>query len=202
MLLLREVCMARATVPKNTVKVRCVCGEELLFDANLLGRIVPCPHCGRYLRPALHFLLVDTSLAPNLTVQCSCGHFVVEEPERAGKRARCPVCKKHMIMPQPVVKFDSPGCVKVPRKVLEKQLRRVQRRRERAPKEMTRLESAAHAGRISLRPGEHICVNMECGALLKAGANVCPRCGTNRLTGQRYEGVGPAGDPEGEWREV
>jgi RNase P subunit RPR2 len=194
--------MADTTVQQNTLKVTCPCGQELTIEARLLGRIMKCASCGRYLRPALQFLLVDKDRAPNLTVQCGCGHFVVEKPGRAGKRSRCPVCKGHLIMPQPVVKFGSEGVIRVPRKVLENQLRRVGAPSDRHSKEVTRLETAAQRGRISLRPGEHICVNPECGALLSPGANVCAKCGTNRLTGQLYEGPGPEKDPMGKWREV
>jgi hypothetical protein len=194
--------MAEATVPQNAVEFTCPCGEELTIEARLLSRIFPCPSCGRYLRPALHFLLVDKELAPNLTVQCGCGHFVVEKANRTGKRARCAVCKGNLMMPQPVVKFGSDGVIRVPRKVLENQLRRVGSRSEQRSKDITRLETAAQRGRISLRPGEHICVNADCGALLSPGANVCTKCGTNRLTGEAYVGPGPAKDPQGRWKEV
>jgi len=194
--------MAQAAVPQNAVRLTCPCGEELALEARLLGRIIPCPHCGRYLRPALHFLLVDKELAPNLTVQCACGHFVVEKANRIGKRARCPVCKGHLRMPQPVVKFGTDGVLRVPRKLLENQLRRVLTNPDQRLKETTRLETAAHAGRISLRPGEHICVNAGCGALLSPGANVCSKCGTNRLTGRSYVGPGPEKDPHGKWKEI
>ncbi len=194
--------MGKRTVPKNTVSLQCPCGAELLVEGNLLGRIFRCPHCDRYVRPSLHFVLADRALAPNLTVQCACGHFVVAEADRVGKKARCTVCKRTLILPQPVVKFDSPGFVRVPKKALERQLRKVQNPRERSSKEMTRLESASHAGRISLRPGEHICPNTECGALMRAGAEVCAECGTNRITGMRYEADGPEGDPVGKWKQV
>ena len=194
--------MVATTVPQNVIKFACPCGEELTIEARLLGRIIPCAHCGRYLRPALQFLLVDKDLAPNLTVQCGCGHFVVEKANRIGKRARCPVCKGNLMMPQPVVKFGSDGVIRVPRKVLENQLRRVSTRPEQRSKEITRLETAAVSGHVSLRPGEHICVNTNCGAMLSPGANVCPKCGTNRLTGQAYVGPGPEKDPLGKWKEV
>ncbi len=194
--------MPETTVPRNTIRITCLCGEELLIGAELMGRVLRCPHCRRHLRPGLQFVLADESLAPNLTVQCSCGHFVVADVGASGKRVRCPVCNGHLIMPQPVVKFDSPGMLRVPRHVLERQLRKVQRKKQRASKEMTRLESAAHRGRISLGPGERICANLNCGALLRPRANVCPKCGTNRLTGRRYDGPGPAKDPEGKWEQV
>ncbi len=194
--------MADTTTLNNGFQITCPCGQELTIEARLLGRIIPCASCGRYLRPALQFLLVDKDRAPNLTVQCSCGHFVVERPNRSGKRARCPICKGNLIMPQPVVKFDSDGVIRVPRKVLENQLRRVTVRPDRRGKDITRLETAAQRGRISLRPGEHICVNPDCGALLSPGANVCSKCGTNRLTGHDYIGPGPGKDPTGKWKEV
>ncbi len=195
--------MAGVAPPQDVITIKCVCGEEVTFNAHRLGKILSCPHCRRYLRPALQFLLVDRSVAPNLTVQCTyCGRFIVEEPDKVGKRVRCSGCKRHLIMPKPVVKFDTEGYVRVSRKVLENQLRKV--RSQWAPPEagMRKLESAAHAGRISLRPGEHICANEACGALLPAGANVCAKCGTNRLTGDHYIGPGPEGDPVGKWREV
>lgn len=194
--------MAKATVPKDMVVIRCVCGEEVVFDGQLLGKIIPCPHCGRYLRPALQFLLVDKSVAPNLTVQCTCGRFIVESPDKVGKRVRCNACKKHLVMPQPVVKFGAEPYVRVPRKVLQDQLREVRKKWGPEPAGMDTSESAAPAGRVRLRPGEHICVNADCGALLRARANVCPRCGTNRLTGECYAGPGPGADPVGKWREI
>ncbi len=194
--------MAEVTVPRSVVKFLCCCGKPMLLDAHALGKVVRCGGCGRYLRPALQFLLADKDRAPNLTVQCSCGHFVVHKADSSGKQVRCPICRKHLLMPQPVVKFDSPGVVRVPRKVLENQLKQVQFRRQRSAKEMTRLETAALSGRISLRPGEHICVNPDCGALLRAGANVCTKCTTNRLTQAVCEAVGPSGDPKGKWQDA
>ncbi len=194
--------MSKVKTPAGMVRIDCVCGGEVRLDPHLLGHVIPCPHCGRYLRPALQFLLVDQSLAPNLTVQCTCGRFLVDSPDKVGKRVRCKMCKSHLMMPQPVVKFNREGIVRVPRKVLQNQLTRAQQRQERAPKELTRLESAAHRGRITLGPGEHICANPECGALLRPNAIVCHRCGVNRLSGQRYHGKGPDEDPVGDWREV
>jgi ribosomal protein L40E len=173
-----------------------------MFEAPLLGRIIQCPHCRRHLRPGLQFVMADRKLAPNLTVQCSCGHFVVERADRTGKQVTCAVCRKRLAMPEPVADFAEDCVVRVPRKALENQLRRVRPQKKRVSDEITRLTSAARSGRISLRPGEHICANPECGALLGPGANVCPKCGTNRLTGERYEGPGPEKDPRGKWREV
>jgi len=193
--------MADSPTTDEMVVLQCVCGEEVEFEARLLGQIISCPHCARYLRPALQFLMADKEAAPNLTAQCTCGHFIVEETGTGGKRARCKVCKNHLILPRPVVKLDAEPFVRVPRKALESQLKRGQEGRRREG-EMTKLESAGHTGRISLRPGEHICVNMHCGALLPMRANVCAKCGTNRLTGERYEARGPAGDPVGQWEQV
>ncbi len=191
------------TAAQECIRMWCVCGKPIRFEGNLLGQVMACPYCGRYLRPALQFLFADQSLAPNLTAQCTCGHFIVEDISQAGKPARCKVCKSHFLLPGPVVKFNVDALVRVPRKALRGQPKRVEaeRQKDRAPAEVTRLQTATHAGRISLHPGEHICVNPECGALLGVRANVCPKCGTNRLTGERYDAAGPAQDPAGEWEE-
>jgi DNA-directed RNA polymerase subunit RPC12/RpoP len=194
--------MAVAGSPRDAVRLRCICGHRIQFDGHLLGQVMSCPYCNRYLRPALQFLLVDQALAPNLTAQCTCGHFIVEGKDKAGKRTRCKVCKSHLLLPDVAVKFNGEAVVRVPRKSLKSQLKRVDGGRQRAMPEMGRLKSATHAGRISLRPGEHICANPNCGALLAMRANVCPKCGTNRLTGERYVGAGPAKDPVGTWHEV
>lgn len=191
--------MVEAVVAQESVRMWCVCGKPIQFEGRFLGRIMTCPYCGRYFRPALQFLLADQTQAPNLTAQCTCGHFIVEDTDKAGKRARCKVCKSDLLLPGPAVKFNVDELVRVPRKALKNQLKRVDAERE--PAEMTRLKSATHAGRISFRPGEHICVNANCGALLAVRANVCPKCGTNRLTGERYVGPGPARDPAGKWEE-
>jgi len=194
--------MARATVPKGAVVVQCVCGEDVEFDAQKLGRIIRCPHCQRYIRPALQFLLIDQALAPNLTVQCNCGRFVVTEARRAGKTVRCPGCRSHLKLPAPAIKFGAERVVRVPRKVLERQLRQVLKKPLPRPLLRPGMRGAAHLGRITLHPGEHICINEDCGALLRAGANVCPRCGTNRLTGEAYKGAGPEADPVGKWKQL
>jgi hypothetical protein len=193
--------MADATFNGEVVVVQCLCGQALEIEPQRLGKTVRCPSCRRYLRPALQFLLTDRSEAHNLTAQCACGHFIVEDAGKTGKRARCKICRSHLIMPQPVVKFTADTIVRVPRKVLQSRMKRVQVRRQRAPVEMPRLQSAAHTGRVTLRPGEHICVNDRCGALLSARANVCPKCGTNRLTAASYAGLGPDHDPMGAWIE-
>jgi hypothetical protein len=187
---------------RETVTIQCVCGRELEFEAQLLGRIIPCPYCNRYLRPALQFLMADRSRAPNLTAQCPCGHFVVEDVHGVGRRARCKVCKSHLVMPQPVVQFGVDPFVRVPPRALQDGMKRMGAGPQHQPRKMLRLRSAAHSGRISLRPGEYICVNENCGALLGVRVNVCPKCGTNRITGERYEGPGPAGDPKGQWRQL
>ena len=192
--------MAKETAREDAVRIQCVCGKEVCLEPQLLGRVVQCPHCRSYLRAALQFLLMDRSRAPNLTAQCVCGHFIVADADKVGKPARCKVCKNHLMMPQPAVRSGVDPVVRVPRKVLESRMAR-QQVGQRAPAGMVRLQSAAHSGRISLRPGEHICVYPECGALLSARANVCPKCGTNRLTGQVYMGLGPAADPLGRWEE-
>lgn len=183
------------------ITLQCLCGEVLEVEPQRLGKTTQCANCKRYLRPALQFLLVDRADAHNLTAQCACGHFIVDEPSKTGKRSRCKICRSHLIMPQPVVKFTTETIVRVPRKALQKRMKRVEVGRQRAPVEMPRLKSAAHRGRVTLRPGEHICVNEDCGALLGARANVCPRCATNRLTGIAYLGPGPGRDPLGTWQE-
>lgn len=190
------------TVRHEAVSLRCVCGAEMLLDPELVGRIITCRACGRYLRVSLRFLLMAQGSAPNLTVQCTCGHFLVEPASSVGKRCQCKVCKRYLMMPQPVFKPDAQGPMRITRNVLKKRLRQTGPPMRSAPRQLTRLESAAHSGRIRLRPGEHICVNRECGALMPAGANVCSKCGTNRLTGQAYEGPGPAGDPRPKWQRV
>ncbi len=187
---------------EECAEVQCICGKVVRLEPELMGRIIPCRHCGRYLRPALQFLMADQDYAPNITAQCTCGHFVVAPADAAGKRARCKVCRTHLIMPRPVMKFDTEPFVRVPRKVLQSSLRRDEGARDRASEEMGRLKTAAHAGRITLGPGQRICVNPDCGALLPMRAGVCPKCGTNRITGERYEGPGPEADPSGRWHEV
>jgi len=187
---------------EDAVVFSCICGGQIALKPELLGVPISCPHCHRFLRAGLRFLLVDQDRAPNLTVQCRCGHFVVAPPTSMGKRQRCKVCRRDLIMPQPVVKFNTNGVVRVPKRVLENQLKKPGDRKRGTSKAMTKLESASHSGRISLRPGEHICVNLECGALLPARANVCPKCGTNRLTGETYAGPGPESDPAAKWKET
>ncbi len=186
----------------EVVEFPCICGERLNIALEVLGRSFPCPHCRTLLRPALQFLLVDQKHAPNLTVQCTCGHFVVKRATDVGQRAECAVCGRHLILPQPVIKFNTNGVVRVRRKVLENQLRKAKMQRQRSPKEMTRLEIASHHGRITLRPGEHICMNMNCGALLGPSSIICCKCGTNRLTSRAYHGPGPDGDPKSAWKQV
>ncbi|NLW51330.1 MAG: hypothetical protein GXY85_10910 [Candidatus Brocadiaceae bacterium] len=194
--------MARQTVIRGTVSLRCVCGRTVEFEQGLLGRVFRCPHCGRLLRPALQFLLIDRRMAPNLTAQCACGHFVVEERGRVGARVRCTACGAQLIMPQPTVSFGAAPVARVPRKALQERMKRSARPHERVPPNVERLTAPVPPVASTLRPGETVCVNPECGALLTPRAIVCSRCGTNRFTGQRYTGPGPAGDPRGRWLPV
>jgi hypothetical protein len=103
-------------------------------------------------------------------------------------------------MPDAVYREGSGGVIRVPPWVLKKQHRRSGAGKRGRSDRLERLRSASHAGTITLRPGEHICVNLQCGALLRHGANVCTRCGTNFTTGLYYEGPGPNADPTGKWR--
>ena len=192
----------RTTVPGNTVIFRCVCGREVGVIAQLLSKVIVCPCCGRYVRVALRFLLVDKAFAPNLTVQCGCGRFIVETPDKAGKPVRCTACKRRLVMPQPVVRFDSDGVVRVPRKVLQNQLQKIRKKWQQDARGTGGPRLGPSIGRPALRVGETVCPNEECGERLPAGANVCARCGTNRLTGEGYVGVGPAADPVGKWKEL
>jgi len=182
------------------VRFDCVCGQELKVRPEQMGKSVRCPECRRYLRPALHYLLVDPEFAPNLTVQCICGRFVVQKPSKVGKTVVCPACKQRLRLPEPVYREDSGGVIRVPPAVLKKQRRRFDERMRGRDEKLGRLRSAFHAGTIRLRPGENICVNPDCDALLPAGANVCMRCGTNFTTGLYYEGPGPEADPVGRWK--
>ena len=182
------------------VRFNCVCGREMTVLPRRLGSVVRCPDCQRYLRPALHFLLLDPAFAHNLTVQCLCGRFVVEKASRAGKTVVCQACKQRLQMPDPVYREDSDGVIRVPPAVLKRQHRHPSVEKRGRSGRLERLRSASHAGTIMLRPGEHICVNLQCGALLRHGANVCTRCGTNFTTARYYEGPGPKADPTGRWK--
>jgi len=196
--------MADGQVAAN-IEFPCICGERLEIVPEVLGRAFPCPHCHILLRPSLQFLLIDQKRAPNLTVQCTtCGHFVIKQATDVGQRAECRVCGGHLILPQPVIKFNTDGVVRIRRKMLENQLRKAKMQKQRSSKEMTRLESASqsHHGRITLRPGEHICVNVNCGALQGPSSIICCKCGTNRLTARAYHSPGPDADPRAAWKRV
>lgn len=192
--------MSARTHNGSMIRFDCVCGEKIGIHPSRLGRIVCCPRCKRYLRPALHFVMAEPSVASNLTVQCRCGRFIVTEAKRVGKRAQCDACGQYVIMPQPVMRESDGGVIRIPPAALKKQLRkpRGERKRRRPPAGQPR--GTAAKGRIRLRPGENICVSPECGALLPPGAKVCTTCGTNLLTGVAYQGPGPKGDPIGKWR--
>jgi len=198
--------MAEDTTQDAAIHVNCVCGESLRIDPELLGRVIPCPHCKRYFRPALQFLMVEQSLAPNLAVVCTCGRFIVEKPSRAGKTVKCKMCGQRVVLPKPVERSTKESVIRIPPRVLEKQLSRAQgreqRRREVRGGEVERLRRAGHSGRISLRPGQEVCCNPKCSLPMPPGANVCPRCGVNLKTGIRYEGPGPERDPVGKWKMV
>ncbi len=190
----------RTTVPGNTVMFRCVCGREVGVIAQLLSKVIVCPYCGRYVRVALRFLLIDQSFAPNLTVQCGCGRFIVESPDRAGKPVRCAACKRSLVMPRPVMRSDSDGVVRVPRRILQNQLEKIRKKWQEDARGIGGPRMAPGVARPALGAGEHACLNEECANRLPPGANVCARCGTNRLTGDDYVGPGPAADPLGKWK--
>lgn len=105
-------------------------------------------------------------------------------------------------MPQPVIRFNSDGCVRVPRRVLQNQLQKIRKKWQRDARGVGGPRMTPGVGRPALRAGEHACLNEECAARLPPGANVCAMCGTNRLTGEDYVGPGPAGDPVGKWKMV
>jgi len=192
--------MAGDMATDSVVRVECVCGNELRLAPELLGRIIPCPHCRRYVRPSLHFVLVEPRLARNLTVQCTCGRFVVGKTTRIGKTATCEACRQRLVMPQPTVRENGDSIIRIPPSALKAQLRRSSKALDRYRSKLVRLRSAANGGRVRVRPGENICVNPDCGAVLRPGANVCTACGTNLITGRYYRGVGPGGDPSGKWK--
>ncbi|MFP4027246.1 MAG: hypothetical protein ACLFWL_05595 [Candidatus Brocadiia bacterium] len=199
--------MAQETTKDNAIQIKCICGKELLIDPELLGRIFPCPHCGSYLRTGLQFLMVDEALAPNIAAMCTCGRFIVEPPDRAGKTVKCKVCGRRVVLPKPAKGRTKQRVLRIPPRILEKQLSRVLKKGKRQEEggtggQVERLRRAGHSGRISLRPGQKVCVNEDCSIPLPPGANVCPRCGVNATTGEKYEGPGPEADPVGKWKEM
>lgn len=184
----------------GAIRLRCVCDRELCIDPKLLGRVFSCPYCRRYLRPALQFLMADQTLAPNVTVLCTCGRFIVQPTDMAGKKATCAACGQKIILPGPVKRRGSERVVRVPPGVLRRQLKRVKGEHTRLGGDVRQLDVAGHRGRISLRPGQQVCVNPDCRFPLPAGANVCSHCGTNVRTGNAYKGLGPERDPRGKWK--
>jgi len=181
------------------VQLKCICGERLLLDPEILGRMVKCPACRRLLRPALQFLLLDESVAPNITVPCLCGRFIVESLRRAGKQVQCAACGQRLVLPRPADRPNAPPVVRVSPETLKKQLRRPAAAARKAPGSSVLKRSAA-GKTITLKPGQQACVNENCKALLPLGSVVCPCCGTNIRTGVIYEGIGPSRDPVGKWR--
>jgi hypothetical protein len=191
---------------QSAVRIRCVCGREIAISSELLGRIFPCPYCGRYLRAALQFLMMDKDLAPNLTAVCTCGRFIVERPRRAGKKAKCRMCGRRVMLPKPVQTEGPAGPRRVSPAALEKQLKRARGKRrrrfnQRRPQAAKQLRRRAVAERSSLKPGQTLCPNEECGIPLPSTANVCPRCAINLKAEERYEARGPEDDPVGRWKE-
>lgn len=195
-----------AAARRSAVRIQCVCGRPIAISRELLGRTIPCPYCGRYLRAALQFLMVDKDIAPNLTAVCTCGRFIVEKPRRAGKKAKCRMCGRRVVLPNPVEREGPPGPRRVSPAALEKQLKRVRGKRRRRTKQprpaaTEELRRRAAPERFSLKPGQTVCPNEECGIPLPSGANVCPRCAINLKAGERYESRGPEDDPVGRWKD-
>jgi hypothetical protein len=196
--------MAQKAAQEGKIVFNCPCGAEVSIKPEQLGESMHCAACDRWLRPALRFFYMERDLAPNLTAFCPCGYFVVAPPDASGKPARCKVCGQPLIMPQPAMKVDVPPVRTVKKTVLMEKMRQLQHQKKTRRKRKPRgpVEPAPDVGRITLRPGEAICVNLSCGALLPAKANVCPKCGTNRRTSRLYTGPGPEGDPVGKWKQV
>jgi len=196
--------MTEEATQDGAIRLKCVCEEELRIEPELLGRLFRCPKCGRLLRISLRFMLAQQELAPNLAAVCTCGRFIVAEADKAGKKVKCKVCGQQMVLPKPVERKDAAPIVRVPASVLQKQLRRVRGKRpqEKVGGEISRMQKAGHSGRISLRPGQQVCMNPKCSIPLPPGANVCARCGVNMKTGVRYDGYGPEEDPVGKWKRV
>lgn len=195
-----QIAQPEQAAMNGDIRLKCVCDQELNIDPELLGRILQCPYCRRYLRPALQFLMADQRLAPNMTVLCTCGRFTVQPTSMAGKKGRCTACGQKIMLPAPVEREGAQRIVRVPPRVLQRQLRRVQGEHRRLGGDAQRLHIAGHRGRISLRPGQKVCANPECRYPLPAGGNVCPHCGTNVISGVAYKGQGPEQDPRGKWK--
>ena len=192
--------MSTDTQTDSALRVKCVCERELRIAPELLGRVFRCPHCRRSLRVGLQFLLADEPLAPNITVLCPCGRFVVAPVRMAGRAVPCKACGQHLLLPEPVERPGGPRLVRVPPHMLERHLRLMRGKEEPDDPAASRLASAGHRGRISLRPGQQLCVNAECAVLVPRGSNVCLLCGTNQKSRTFYEGPGPERDPKGKWK--
>jgi hypothetical protein len=195
-----------STSAQSAVRIQCVCGREIAFVQELLGRVFPCPYCGRYLRAGLQFLMLDQQQAPNLTAVCTCGRFIVEKTRRAGKKSKCRICGRRVVLPKPVEKEGPPGPSRISPSALEKQLKRARGKRRRRAARSSRpsrrkLRHQTVPERFSLKPGQTVCPNPECRTPLPSGANVCPRCAMNLKVGVRYEAPGPAEDPTGKWKD-
>jgi hypothetical protein len=185
----------------EVISFKCLCGQELQLEPQLLGRIVPCPQCRRCLRVGLQFLLVEESLAPNITVICRCGRFIVESPRMIGKPVKCKVCGQQFMLPEPVDRPSLAPVVRVPPRALQKHLHSAQGTiAKHADPSESQLYTAARSGRITLRPGQQFCANPKCSAMLPSGGNVCPYCGTNVKTKTHHVGSGPEADPVGKWK--
>jgi len=192
--------MASETVQDNLIRLKCVCGQELGLDPELLGRVVRCPQCRRYLRAALQFLLLREERAPNQTALCTCGRLLIAQPRMAGQTVECKICHQRVVLPKATVRPYG-GVVRISPRALQRQMNRLLARRERT-KGVRPLPARASRGPVKLRPGQVPCANAECGMPLPRGANVCPWCGVNVKTGVRYVGPGPRRDPRGKWRQV
>ncbi|MDP6107157.1 MAG: hypothetical protein QGI33_01835 [Candidatus Brocadiia bacterium] len=191
--------MAHEASSEELIRLNCACGGELQLDPEVLGHVVTCPHCKRFLRPALQFLLIDDEFAPNITVPCPCGRFIVEDVGRAGRPAQCKACRRKLVLPAAVDRPNAPSVVRVTPQALKAQLRRGPGESRGGGAKTSRLKGTGRATAVALRPGQQHCVGPGCGATLPAGANVCALCGTNVKTGIAYDGRGPEEDPRGKW---
>ena len=198
--------MAEETPQNQVIRLECVCGEELRMEPELLGRSFPCPHCGRYLRPGLQFLMVEQKLAPNLAVMGGGGRVIIGKAKGAGKTVKCKMCGQRVVLPKAIQPKKDRAVIHMPAHVLEKKLNRARKRLKNEQKsgergDVERLRRAGHRGRISLRPGQSVCVNQNCSTPMPPGANICPRCGTNLKTKIRCDAPGPEADPKGKWQQ-
>lgn len=186
----------------NTLTLNCVCGYEVEIAREMLGHIFPCPDCGRNLRVSLQFLMVDRSVAPNLTAVCTCGRFIVAKVRKAGKKTTCQMCGRRVALPKSVKVESRRGPARIHPKALEKQLKKARSgaKRERQGGRARERPVSSRPGNFSLKPGQEVCRNEDCKMPLPPGANICPRCYLNQATGGRYESPGPENDPVGSWK--